>query len=236
MSQQINLYNSALRPPRELISATNLVLMAGICLVFVAVIGGAARYALHRATAEADSAAAALKSAQDQLAAANAEIAARQPSAALQQEVAETQALLKGREEVLTALATVSIEPGKGFADYMRGLARQSLQGVWLTGVSIGPGSELSLRGRTLDQSLVADYVKRLTGERIFIGHRFAQLTMTKAAPASTGTETTAPTAAPAGSIEFNLLTSPAEAAKPASAASGAASPVNIASLAGGAQ
>lgn len=243
MSQQINLYNPALRKPRELVTAVNLALAVGVALLFVVMVGGATRYALHNASAEAASAAESLKSAQDQLVTVNAQFAAHQPDSALQHEVDAAQSLLKSRDEVLTALNSVSIEPGKGFADYLRGLARQSVLGMWLTAVSVGPGNELSIRGRTINQSLVADYVKRLTGEPVFAGHRFAQMTMNQVATndvtTSAGAAAAAAGASPDRPIEFYLLTSPASSVAPTgsptlSAVAANPSPLNIASLAGG--
>lgn len=235
MKQQINLYNAALRQPREWVSARNLAVAAAACLLLVSAIGGAARLVQQRAAAEAARAAQSLKSMQDQLALVNAQIAARQPNSALQREVDTAQALLKSREEVLAALGNVSIEPGKGFAAYLRGLARQSLQGVWLTGIFIGPGTELSLRGRTINQSLVADYVKRLAGETVFNGHRFSQLTMSQGVEPKAGSGATV-VASPPPSLEFNLQTSPASgtpAAAPGTNGAAVAVPLDIASLTG---
>lgn len=91
VSRQINLYNPALRQPRELVSAFNLAIAAGVCLLLVIMSAGAARYAMKNAATDAASAAQSLKSIQDRLVAVNAQLAAQPPNAALQREVAAAQ-------------------------------------------------------------------------------------------------------------------------------------------------
>ena len=225
MSQQINLYNSALRLPREWLSSANVAMAVGATLVLVlhGVLG--TRYQLAQATAEAAEASQQLESLRGQLAAVNSQIAAHKANDEMAQQLDNTRSQLNSREETLQALSKVSIEPGKGFASYLRGFARQSVSGVWLTGVNIGPGTELSIHGRSLNQSLIAEYVNRLSKEPAFSGHAFAQVDMGQvvdkkdkadkvgAAIAASGTSTPSPVnAAEIHPIEFNLITSPNDA------------------------
>ena len=193
MSQQINLFNPALRPKRELFSSVNVAIAAAITLVAVAVVGSVASGLAAQRRSEAQAADAALKSAQGRLTQL-AQTAAAKPDAKLKTELETARSLVKTRDEVLAALHRGSVGGGTaGYAEVLRSLARQSLSGLWLTGIRGDPATgDLELRGRTLDAALVADYVRRLNAERMLAGHSFAALSMDRpnladksAAPAS---------------------------------------------------
>jgi len=194
VSQQINLFNPALRPKRELFSSVNVAIAAAITLVAVAVVGSVASGLAAQRRSEAQAADAALKSAQGRLTQLAQTAAAAKPDAKLKTELETARSLVKTRDEVLAALHRGSVGGGTaGYAEVLRSLARQSLSGLWLTGIRGDPATgDLELRGRTLDAALVADYVRRLNAERMLAGHSFAALSMDRpnladksAAPAS---------------------------------------------------
>ena len=67
----------------------------------------------------------------------------------------------------------------KGYSEYMRAFARQSVNGLWLTGFTMqGAGAEIELRGRTLQPELVPAYLGRLRDEAVMKGKSFATLAM----------------------------------------------------------
>jgi hypothetical protein len=64
-----------------------------------------------------------------------------------------------------------------GFSPYLTALARQTMQGVWLTGMEIGSGSgDLVLKGRVLESELVPLYIQRLNREPLFQGRAVREL------------------------------------------------------------
>ena len=87
----------------------------------------------------------------------------------------------------------------------LRGFARQTAEGVWLTGFVLA-GSEVEIRGRLSDAALLPHYIQRLNGEPIFKGRRFAALDMSEGslqpagAAATPATAPAAPAAAPGAS------------------------------------
>lgn len=225
MSQQINLYNAAFRPKRQLLTAKLLAISTGVLLV---VLVAAAGFSKQQATASMTNAAAAqatMKAAQARLDKARSDSAARKPSPALQAEVDRMQALLAMRDEVLVAVGKGVGDPATGsggsFGDYLRGLARQSQEGLWLTrfGVDAG-GANMSLGGRTIDKALLPGYVRRLNSEKVFAGKSFNGLSMDfkEGAPAAAapvvvvgadGRALAAPAALPAKAssyLEFQLV------------------------------
>ncbi len=180
MSQQINLYNAAFRPRRELLNAQSLTVAA---LALLVVVGAAAGWTQHQAkarTAEMLAAQAEQTAALARLEAVRLAANARKPSAALQAEIASKKTLLAMRDEVLAVLQDgMGGANGLGFSEYLRGLARQSVNGLWLTGFAVSAGGgDMSLSGKTIDKSLLPDYVRRLNSEKAFAGKTFSGLRM----------------------------------------------------------
>jgi hypothetical protein len=84
------------------------------------------------------------------------QLGARRVSPEVQSLAAEREALRVAREAAVTALRTRDDVAGGGHARYLQALARQSVEGLWLTEVTVaGSGDDIALRGRTLDPELV---------------------------------------------------------------------------------
>lgn len=177
MTQQINLINPAFRKVFDWLTATPLAIAT--CLLLV-VLGGASAWATMRAEKQEQAAnlsAKALKDAQDRMVATGKLVAESKPSAELANELANTRALLKSREEIMRVLDGGSIGSTTGFAEFLRGFARQTPNGLWLTGFAIGAaGSEMEIRGRMMNPSVLPEYIRRLKTEPVFQGRSFASL------------------------------------------------------------
>lgn len=202
MSQQINLYDPALRPQRSLISAQRLVVAAIAVLALTGVAAALAQSWLSARKAEARQAAEQLQASQIQVQQLSLQVADLKPDPVLQGEIERIDAQVASRAEVLAVLEKGMTAPENGYAEILRGLARKTLHGLWLTGVNIASGaSAMELTGRTLDRALVAQYLQRLNEERIFAGRSFAGLRLEQA---KTTDETAAAGRAPAY-LEFSL-------------------------------
>lgn len=194
MAQQINLYDPALERQRDWLALHYVAGMAALLIVCVAVLGLAARHDLPSMAAASDANASQLKALREQIAAEGQNLANRKPDARLEQEVAAKRMLLAARSEVLGTLRQSMGGETRSFADYLRGFARQTVAGLWLTGVSLdGASGALEISGRTVDPSLLPEYIRRLDREPAFQGQSFAALKL------GTGkAEPTAAAAAPA--------------------------------------
>ncbi|MEW6165503.1 MAG: PilN domain-containing protein [Pseudomonadota bacterium] len=178
MSQQINLYDAALERQREWLTLGNVV---AVCLLLLGVVGGSGHFARTEAKTLAARAAASesqLKTAREQIAALTQKIASRKPDARLEHEVAAQRLLLTARREVLATLRDgVGADGGATFADYLRGFARQTVSGLWLTAFNFDAKSGgIEIRGRTTDPALLPEYIRRLNQESAFQGRAFASL------------------------------------------------------------
>lgn len=184
MSAQINLYHPRFLKQRERLTLGNVLLAAAVLYAVLVLAGGWAR---REAATQADAAAATeaqLKVAKDAVAAAT-KSAGRQANPQLIAEVASAEALLRRRGEIAQLLESGAVGSTGGFAEHLRGLARQVPEGLWLTGFSIGPGGrDMEIRGSMLDAAALPGYIRRLGGEKAFQGRSFASLTMNRAEPA----------------------------------------------------
>jgi MSHA biogenesis protein MshI len=65
----------------------------------------------------------------------------------------------------------------QGYSDFLMALGRQTLPGVWITGLDLhGDGHDLVLTGRTNNTGVLPTYLQQLAQEERFKGRRFAQL------------------------------------------------------------
>ena len=128
-------------------------------------------------------------------------LAARRPNPALKEEVARLAEGLRQRNTALDAVESGRSGSREGSSGVLRGFARQTAEGVWLTGFVLA-GSEVEIRGRLSDAALLPHYIQRLNGEPIFKGRRFAALDMSEGSlqPATPAPVAPAATPAPAPS------------------------------------
>lgn len=218
MTHQINLYNPALRPRRELFSPGNVAVAFAISLCVVAAAGSVGTHRLATRKQEAKQAADQLKVVQDRVAALGLKVKNAKPDPLLQKELARFTEQADSRDAVLALMEAGASLPGQGYSEILAGLARRSLAGLWLTHIEVAGGSRaLSLRGRATDRALVGDYLKTLNGEAVFAGRSFSGLRIelpaadTQANPgAGSAKENKAPERPPAY-LEFALTSSAGE-------------------------
>lgn len=104
--------------------------------------------------------------------------------AALEEEV---QALTRERDRKVQALAALSrrdLGNVRGFSPYFVGLARQRLNGLWLTRIEVsGSGARLALQGVTLSEELIPQYLRKLGAEPVFAGTQFEHTSLERVHP-----------------------------------------------------
>ncbi len=198
MSHHINLYDPSLRRQRRWLTAANLALVLALLAAVLLGWGAWARIDAGRLTTELAEVETRTRVAREESVALAGRLASRKPDAQLAHDLAAARELLDVRQGILDKLGEGAAPAAGNHAEHLRGLARQSLSGLWLTGFAIGAdGRRMEIRGRTLDPALLPQYVRRLNAEAAFRGHRFARLSL--AAPV------TAPGSPAAGFHEFAL-------------------------------
>ncbi len=205
MPRQINLYNPAFEAQRALLSFKGAV--AGWFLIAILVAGIAAFQTMRVRSAEqtTQQLARQISAAQADIQRLGAAVTARRHDPRVDEEVARIESEVKDRQETLEILRAGGLGDTRGFSDYLKAFARQSFEGVWLTGLSIATaGKDMSVEGRALQAAHVPGYLKRLNGESAMLGHPFSELVIQEPAP-----DPAAKSAARPNYVEFKLTTKP---------------------------
>lgn len=213
MSRQINLFNPALLPPRPVLPASQVVV--GWAVVLLAGLGIYAWQSTQAVQLQGAERAAAgrVQALQADIVQLGIQGSGRKPSAALVARVAQRQTLLGARLGTMQKLAGGALGDTAGHARFLRAFARQSVDGLWLTGITVdGPGTAISVQGRTVDPELVPDFLNRLAREPVLSGHGFDHLQMQRPLPAAGAAPGAVPAATPPY-VEFSVETRPSEAA-----------------------
>lgn len=219
MSHQINLYDPSLLRQRQTFNAANLLLAVIVLAAGLFGWGAWARIDAERQGREITELEARARSAREESVALASRLAGRKPDAQLDQNIAAAREMLLVRQSMLDKLGEGSASAVGGHAERLRGLARQGIEGLWLTGFVVGTdGRTITIRGRTLDPALLPEYIRRLNAEPAFRGHRFATLNVALPAPTTPTATTVAVAVAPPAFHEFTLGPEPdgiREGAKP---------------------
>jgi hypothetical protein len=177
MSQQINLFDPRFRLERPHFCAATM----GLAVLAVSLLmsGIAALYAVQNRAMAATLAQTEQRvvSLREQMTRFARDVGEQGRSTALTDELVRIEEQLRTRRGLLKGIqggATASVE---GFSPYLTALARQTMPGVWLTGVEVSAASgELVLRGRVSDSELMPTYIQRLNREPLFQGRAVREL------------------------------------------------------------
>lgn len=206
MTQQINLFNPIFRKQKKYFSSTAMVqALAIICVAcgLLAVDAGFRMQALTRQAAATDTL---LAARQQRLTEVRVQFAPRKKSPTMTAEIAAAQ-----QELTMLQNATVTVRQGgfgdtTGFSEYFRALARQSIEGLWLTELRISAGgSAIGIQGNALQAPLVPQYMGRLATEPVMKGKAFATLAIDAVMPPRVVTRGQAAPAAVPVYLSFSL-------------------------------
>lgn len=176
MIQQINLYQSEFLPQRNMFAASFMLQVSAIILVAMTIMYG---YASQRVSAT-----------EREL-----EIVARQETAAIErlqnlkplitavtgerswsEQLDDALQSMQERQAVLSLVQGATHSETQGFSHHLRALARQDIEGLWLTRIVLSAlGDKTRLEGRTLRAELVPLYVQDLTSNPPFAAQRFSR-------------------------------------------------------------
>ena len=187
MSQQINLFNPVFLRKEKYFSA-----LAGMQAIGLLVLGMLGFYVYAVFEMDGLTRQAALLdrqqlAAQGRLAKVTAEFGVKPADAALAAQAKDMQAGIVARQGLLSALDSGSFGAERGLAEYMRALARQAVQGLWLTAFSVDEGGvNFSISGMALSPELVPVFVRGLGAEKSLRGRSLDNLAMSRQAFAVT--------------------------------------------------
>jgi len=179
VSQQINLFNPALRREKSHFSAATLLIALGALAAGSVAIYALQSYqnnSLERILADTE---ARVAQRREQMLSLTNELSARGADKGAAEQLARAEERLQARRSLLNEVQTGAGGNAGGFSSYLAALARRTTPGVWLTGVEVGKSNELVLKGRVLQSELVPLYIRRLKEEEPFAGRSVSELRLT---------------------------------------------------------
>lgn len=185
MSQQINLFDARFRLQKPHFSAATMalaVLAVAALMLAIRELYAYQNRGLEAALAQTDQRVIQLR---EQALRFAKELGGQGHSSALNDELARLEEQLRMRRGLLNGIQGGASGNAHGYSPYLTALARQTMDGVWLTGVEIGAASgDLVLKGRVLEGELVPAYIERLNREPLFQGRAVRELRLaTKGEP-----------------------------------------------------
>lgn len=181
MLQQVNLYQPALRRRKEPLSAIAMLEACGLAIGLLGAMYGYELYELNTLQAANEGKLKALNQMRETVAALQKTQRARDPGKALEQEIQTTQKELARRRRLVDLLSRGSFGNTSGFSEQFAALARQRIDGAWLTQIGIAAGGEsVTLQGITRAPELVPIYLERLLEEKAFTGLAFDEMEISR--------------------------------------------------------
>jgi MSHA biogenesis protein MshI len=181
MRQQVNLLAPMYRKQRALFSARvsiGICLLVGVALTLIYFVtiwrGAVVANEYNRLVATRDTATRRVNELAAQLQGKTADPAVETEVTGLKQE-------RDRKAQALAALALREADSTSGFSPHFIGLARQRLNGLWLTRIELS-GGQLALQGVVLSEELIPRYLRRLGAEGVFAGTAFEQARLERVA------------------------------------------------------
>lgn len=209
MSQYINLFGPAFRKPRLLLSLNRAAILAGVAALVMTGLLFYNRHQVEGLRAEVASAQGLLKAQSRYTDRLKGEGAAQKTNGGLASEVARLEMELKSARDAMGVLEGGALGNRNGFANYLQAFSRQALDGLWLTGFTVGGAGEVAIQGRVISADLLPEYIQKMNKEPALQGRAFSALEMRRpvvppAVPAKSGEK---PVVATPRYLEFNLTT-----------------------------
>jgi Tfp pilus assembly protein PilN len=196
--QQINLYQPLFRKRKIPFAAATLGKILGLLVLVYALIYGAFLWQVNGLDEQLEQAQANRDALQKRVAELRKQLPEREPSLTLQQKLQQLAAQRQASQQILDKLNREMRQDAVPFSSYFTGLARQDMNGLWLSSIRIAAaGEELHLGGGVSKPELVPKFLEKLSSEPAFQGRTFQVLQLNRQEQEPF--------------IEFNLLTSAGE-------------------------
>lgn len=179
--QQVNLYQDELKTQKLNYSALMLLQLSIILVVVFSAAAGFRSFQLQPQQTNLVAKQKKQKLVMGNLQKLQAEFSKIKKDTILSRQLTEKTKELANKQKVLGILSQDEFGNTKGFIEHVSGLARQRIEGLWLTQIRIADGgTNVALRGTTSKPALLPKYLQRLSAEKAFVGTEFLSLLMTR--------------------------------------------------------
>lgn len=177
--QQVNLLNPALIKKTELLNPNNIALLLGVLLLALLGYAWMENQALVKLEATKAQIAQQVSTTEKQLAELQQLRAGTNNVEAQMQQIQALEQKITMQKNMIKAIGLNKEAQGQSYAEILKALSRQSVDGLWITGLSIEENTEvLSIQGRAVDANLLPTFIAQLRMEPALKGKSFTDLTM----------------------------------------------------------
>ena len=174
MKQQINLYQPVFRKQKKVFSAIAMLQVSSIALLFFILTAGYSFLQLRGLQAQEVAATQNLDKINEQIAAMQARSKDGTTAKLLGQEISRITSEIEQKQHIAELLKQGAFTNTEGFTRHFEAIARQHVDGTWLTDIKIANGgSMLQLDGIAFSAELVPLYLEKLLQEKVFTGTAF---------------------------------------------------------------
>ena len=179
--QQVNLYRDELRTQKLKYSALILMQLSIFIIVVFSAISVLKFFQLQQQQIRFSDSQEKQKTIMRELSTLQSELAKQVKDRTLIKKIDQKTTELVNKQKVLGILSQDEFGNTNGFVEHISGLARQRIDGLWLTKIRIAAGgTDVALRGTTSKPALLPKYLQRLSAEKIFVGVEFQSLLMSR--------------------------------------------------------
>ena len=205
MSQQINLFNPIFMKQRKYFSLLAMLQALGLIVAGSLVFYGYAIYQVGQLKKQSEESTKRFNAEQARLTRYAAEFSPQQATQLLQEEVRQLEKQAEEQNELVETVKSGAAGNTTGYSEYLRAFSRQTVPGLWLTGLSVvGDAAQITLSGAAVSPELLPIYIQRLSSESIMKGKTFSDLQMQQPKAASGKDAKSAPRY-----VEFTLRSVP---------------------------
>ena len=192
MMQQINLYQPMFRRQKKLFSAVTILQIWAFFLVVLGVIYSYGASQLTPLETELIKLERDIVTLQVQMTDFKKRYPKQLKSKLLENEIARLEKELQERQIIQKMLAGRKFGNTEGFSGYLEAMARQHIDGTWLTKIVItNGGTALALEGKTTESELLPQYIQKLSAEGVLDGLAFNVMELKR--PDASGQDTRSP-------------------------------------------
>lgn len=172
--QHINLYHNKLKKRVLLFSSLRLMQASIALIIALGLIHAINEYRYYSTQAQINSSAKLLTEKTQRLTKFQASLPKIQKDFSLKVKLQQLEKDLINKQTVLEVLSNKKLGNTTGFAHHFEGLARQSIQGLWITRAHfLQGGTVLDIQGKSNHPDLVPKYLQALSAENAFKGSEF---------------------------------------------------------------
>lgn len=177
--QQINLLNPALIKKTEFLNPNNIALLLGVMLLALLGYAWMENQALSKLQQTREQVAKQLSSTEMQMTEMREIQAKKNDVTAHLKQIEALEQKITMQNEMIKAIGLNKTEQSQSYAEILKAFSRQSIDGLWITGLSIDQNTEvLSIQGRTQDANLLPTFIANLRKEAALKGKTFTDLSM----------------------------------------------------------